>query len=65
MCAKTSIDDYENLCRLDVLGVTDIPRDDITDDSTSRFQGLTDQKQGWLVRNWDAMKRQFYCTANQ
>ena len=42
MCAKTSIDDYENLCRLDVLGVTDIPRDDITDDSTSRFQGLTD-----------------------
>ena len=37
MCAKTSIDDYGNLCRLDVLGVTDIPRDDITDDSTSRF----------------------------
>ena len=29
MCMKTSIDDNENLCRLDVLGVTDIARDDI------------------------------------
>ena len=44
MCAKTSIDDYENLCRLDVLGVTGIPRDDITDDSTSRFQGLLEAR---------------------
>ena len=28
-CTKTSIDDYENLCRLDALGVTDILQDDI------------------------------------
>ena len=29
MCMKTSIDDYENLCRLDVFGVIDIARGDI------------------------------------
>ena len=29
-CRKTSIDDYGNPCRLDVLGETDILRDDST-----------------------------------
>ena len=29
MCMKTSIEDYENLCRLDVLDVIDIARGDI------------------------------------
>ena len=29
MCTKTSIEDYENLCRLDVLDVIDIARGDI------------------------------------
>ena len=28
MCAKTSINDYENLCWLDVLGVADTVFDD-------------------------------------
>ena len=29
MCTKTSIEHYENLCRLDVLDVTNIARGDI------------------------------------
>lgn len=36
MCAKTSIDDYENLCRLDVLSGRDIARNDIVG---SKFLG--------------------------
>ena len=45
MCTKTSIDDYENLCRLDALAVTDILQDDIP-----VLQDLKDQ----LRRNKDS-----------
>ena len=36
MCSKTSINDYENLCRLDVLSGRDIARNDIVG---SKFLG--------------------------
>ena len=46
MSTKTSIDDYVNLCRLDVLSLTDIARDDI-----AVLQDFKDQlrrsKEGW------------------
>ena len=46
ICTKTSIDDYENLCILDVFGVTDIASDDI-----AVHQDFKDQpsrsKYGW------------------
>lgn len=46
MCTKTSIDDYENLCRLCVLGVRDIAHDD----SAAMHQDFKDQ----LWRNKDS-----------
>ena len=57
MFTKASIDDYENLCKLDVLGVTDIVRDD-----SATHQKSTEEKQGWLVRNWIDVERRFYFT---
>ena len=46
MCTKTSTDDYENLCRLDVLGVTDITCNDIAVFLEFKDQ-LRRSKDGW------------------
>ena len=46
MCMKTSIDDYENLCRLDALGVTDIICNDITVHQDFKNQ-LERSNDGW------------------
>ena len=46
MCMKTSIDDYGNLCRLDVLGVIDILRDDSTVHQDFKDK-MMKNKDGW------------------
>ena len=46
MSTKTSIDDYENLCRLYVLSLTDIARDEITVLQDFKDQ-LRRSKEGW------------------
>ena len=62
MCSKTSINDYENLCRLDVLSVGDIARNDIVG---SKFLGSIQEKQGWLIRNWTDVEKQFFFITEQ
>ena len=54
MCTKTSTDDYENLCKLDLLGVIDIVRDDL-----AVYQDFKDRlrRSKALVRNWIDVKR--------
>ena len=54
MCTKTSTDDYENLCKLDLLGVIDIVRDDL-----AVYQDFKDRlrRSKVLVRNWIDVKR--------
>ena len=37
LCSKTSVGDYDNLCKLDVFGVTDIAPDDILYFNISRI----------------------------
>ena len=56
MVIKTSTDDYENLYRLDVLGVTDR----VSDEGVvvpSRIQGAIKKRQKWLVQNWFNLER--------
>ena len=47
MLSRTSIDDYEKLCNLDVLGVQDIPKthEDIV--HTNYIQQLRQSGEGW------------------
>ena len=63
MCTKTFIDDQENLCRVDVLGVADIARDDVA--VHQDFKDQLRRNKGWLVRNWTDVERPFYFTAKQ
>ena len=50
ICTKTSIDDYENLFRVDVLDATDIVRDDIDVHQDFKNQ-LKKSKDGWC-KTW-------------
>ena len=63
MCAMTSIDNYENLCRLDALECDRYCTRWYC--CKVRFQRSTQEKQGWLVRNKIDAEKQFYCTAKQ
>ena len=46
MCTKTSIDDYKNLWRLDILSLTDIARDDFAADEDFKDK-FRRSKDGW------------------
>ena len=56
MVIKTSTDDYENLYRLDVLGVTDSVSDEVAV-VPSRIQAAIKKRQKWLVQNWFNLER--------
>ena len=65
-CMKTSRDDNESLCRLDVLGATDIAREDITDHQDFKDQ-LREARMVGAKLNWCRIdvERQFYFTSKQ